>query len=67
MMSRESSRGNVSGYYRNLGSLRAGTRHHGGRRARNGEFSVMSRSRSQGTEVTIVTGDVFVRRACKRK
>ncbi len=34
VMSRESSRGNVSGYYRNLGSLRAGTRHHGGRRAR---------------------------------
>ncbi len=29
MMSCESSRGNVSGYYRNyLGSLRAGTRHH---------------------------------------
>ncbi len=27
-------------------------------------FSVMSRSRSQGTEVTIVTGDVF--RALKR-
>ncbi len=23
-------------------------------------FSVMSRSRSQGTEVTIVTGDVFM-------
>ncbi len=34
VMSRESSRGNVSGYCRNLGSLRAGTRHHGGRRAR---------------------------------
>ncbi len=34
VMSRESLRGNVSGYYRNLGSLRAGMRHHGGRRAR---------------------------------
>ncbi len=34
VMSRESSRGNVSGYCRNLGSLRAGTRHHGGRRVR---------------------------------
>ncbi len=34
VMSRESSRGNVSGYYRNLGSLRAGTRHHGGHCAR---------------------------------
>ncbi len=32
VMSRESSRGNVSGYYRNLGSLIAGTRHHGDRR-----------------------------------
>ncbi len=32
VMSRESSRGNVSCYYRNLGSLRAGTRHHGDRR-----------------------------------
>ncbi len=32
VMSRESSIGNVSGYYRNLGSLRAGTRHHGDRR-----------------------------------
>ncbi len=31
-MSHESSIGNVSGYYRNLGSLRAGTRHHGDRR-----------------------------------
>ncbi len=30
-----------------------------GRSSHNGEFSVMSRSRSQGTEVTIVTGDVF--------
>ncbi len=29
-----------------------------GRSSHNGEFSVMSRSRSQGTEVTIVTGDV---------
>ncbi len=31
---------------------------HGGieYRSHNGEFSVMSRSRSQGTEVTIVTG-----------
>ncbi len=28
-----------------------------GRSSHNGEFSVMSRSRSQGTEVTIVTGD----------
>ncbi len=32
-----------------------------GRSSHNGEFSVMSRSRSQGTEVTIVTGDVFCR------
>ncbi len=126
VMSGESSRGNVSGYYRNLGSLRAGTRHDGGRPARcllheagsvsdsdiivactafytasqlvsicmqcayfatigqsfdwrepiglqerlegrsshNGEFSVMSRSRSQGTKVTIVTGDVS---HCTRK
>ncbi len=30
-----------------------------GRSSHNGEFSVMSRSRSQGTEVTIVTGDVL--------
>ncbi len=30
-----------------------------GRSSHKGEFSVMSRSRSQGTEVTIVTGDVF--------
>ncbi len=30
-----------------------------GRSSHNGEFSLMSRSRSQGTEVTIVTGDVF--------
>ncbi len=30
-----------------------------GRSSYNGEFSVMSRSRSQGTEVTIVTGDVL--------
>ncbi len=30
-----------------------------GRSSHNGEFSVMSRSRSQGTEVMIVTGDVF--------
>ncbi len=29
-----------------------------GRSSHNGEFSVMSRSRSQGAEVTIVTGDV---------
>ncbi len=29
-----------------------------GRSSHNGEFSVMSRSCSQGTEVTIVTGDV---------
>ncbi len=28
VMSRKSSRGNVSGYYRNLGSLRVGTKHH---------------------------------------
>ncbi len=30
-----------------------------GRSSHNGEFSMMSRSRSQGTEVTIVTGDGF--------
>ncbi len=30
-----------------------------GRSSHNGEFSVVSCSRSQGTEVTIVTGDVF--------
>ncbi len=30
-----------------------------GRSSHNGEISVMSRSRSQGTEVTIVTGSVF--------
>ncbi len=113
VMSRDSSIRERSGYYGNLGSLRAGTRHHGRRRVRyssaygvqypilillsrashlyclelvifacfatigqsfdwrepiglqerlkgrsshNGEISVMSRSRSQGTEVTIVTG-----------
>ncbi len=109
--------GNVSGYYRNLGSLRAGTRHHGetlrygnsfpptfpevllahaspndwpivakhanttsSRGSINAEpatitsefdterrlaeravitvITMMSRSRSQGTEVTIVTGEV---------
>ncbi len=32
VMSHESSKWNVSGYYRNLGSLRAGTRYHGDRR-----------------------------------
>ncbi len=32
VISRESSKGNVFGYYRNLGSLRAGTRHHSDRR-----------------------------------
>ncbi len=35
-----------------------------GRSSHNGEFSVMSRSRSQGTKVTIVTGDVS---HCTRK
>ncbi len=34
VMSRESWIRKVSGYYRNLGSLRAGTRHHGSRRDR---------------------------------
>ncbi len=34
-----------------------------GRSSHNGEFSVMSRSRSQGTEVTIVTGAFSVVRA----
>ncbi len=33
-MSRDSSIRERSGYYRNLGSLRAGTRHHGRRRVR---------------------------------
>ncbi len=39
-----------------------------GRSSHNGEFSVKSRSRSQGTEVTIVTGDVLLSvTACRRK
>ncbi len=116
---RRSSHKNVSGYYRNLGSLRAGTRHHGETLRYGNSFpptfpedllahaspndwpivakhantssrgsinatpvtitsesdterrlagrtviraiTVMSRSRSQGTEVTIVTGDVSYR------